>query len=185
LIKTDDDNLDSDYITVLEVNWIWSECMFRREFIRLATLAAGAVPFSSSTRFGVTEVHGANATNPKGKNSSPDTELLKIFQNPPNQYRPMVRWWWNGDRITAEEITRELDVLQRAGIGGVEINPIKFPAEADPLNTKALAWMSDEWIAVLKVALQDCKEKRMTCDMIVGSGGHMEASSLPGRNRPR
>jgi hypothetical protein len=143
--------------------------MFRREFIRLASLAAGAVPFSKSVRLSAAEQHGIDVSNARDKNL-PTDELLRLFQNPPNPYRPMVRWWWNGDRISADEITRELDVLQRAGIGGVEINPIKFPAEADPLNTKALTWMSDEWIAVLKVALQGCKERGMTCDMIVGSG---------------
>jgi len=143
--------------------------MFRREFIRLASLAAGAVPFLRFARLSAAEQHGTDISNARDKNLPAD-ELLKLFQDPPNAYRPMVRWWWNGDRVSADEITRELDVLQRAGIGGVEINPIKFPTEADPVNTKALTWMSDEWIAVLKVALQGCKERGMTCDMIVGSG---------------
>ena len=82
----------------------------------------------------------------------------------------MVRWWWNGDRVAGDEILRELDVLQVAGIGGVEINPIRFPSEADPMDTRALTWMSDEWIDVLEVALRGTKERGMTCDMIVGSG---------------
>ena len=99
-----------------------------------------------------------------------EAELQTLFEDPPNRYRPMVRWWWNGDRVTAEEVTRELDVLQKAGIGGVEINPIKFPSEADPLDTRALTWMSDDWITVLEAALRGTKERGMTCDMIVGSG---------------
>lgn len=118
--------------------------MFRREFIRLASFAAGAVPFSGSAGLGATGQHGTNASHSEDKNVSPDTDLLKIFRDPPNRYRPMMRWWWNGDRVSADEITRELDVMQKAGIGGVEINSIKFPAEADPLNTTALTWMSDE-----------------------------------------
>ena len=65
---------------------------------------------------------------------------------------------------------RELDVLRAAGIGGVEINPIKFPAEADPLQTRALVWLSDEWIETLRVVLKGAKELDLTCDMIVGSG---------------
>jgi hypothetical protein len=82
----------------------------------------------------------------------------------------MVRWWWNGDRVVGDEVLRELDVMKAAGIGGVEINPIRFPAEADPMNTTALTWMSDEWVKVLEVALKGTKERGMTCDMIVGSG---------------
>jgi len=99
-----------------------------------------------------------------------ETSLYDLFRQPANQYRPMVRWWWNGDRVVGEEILRELDVLQAAGVGGVEINPIRFPAEADPMNTKALTWMSDEWLDMLEVALRGTKERGMTCDMIVGSG---------------
>jgi hypothetical protein len=104
------------------------------------------------------------------RTSNTDVSLYEIFREPANQYRPMVRWWWNGDRVVGSEILRELDVLQAAGIGGVEINPIRFPAGADPMNTKALTWMSDEWIQVLEVALKGTKERGMTCDMIVGSG---------------
>ena len=44
-------------------------------------------------------------------------------------YQPFVRWWWNGDKVEKDEITRELRLLKEAGIGSVEINPIKFPAK--------------------------------------------------------
>ncbi len=54
-------------------------------------------------------------------------DLYKQFQNPDSRYRPFVRWWWNGDRVEAEELVRELHLLKEAGIGGVEINPISFP----------------------------------------------------------
>lgn len=140
--------------------------MLRRDFLRLSSFAAGAFSFSHAK----TLKHGAEVSSALHPESSAGEDLFQIFQNPPNAYRPMVRWWWNGDRVSSDEVIRELDVLLRAGIGGVEINPIKFPAEADPLGTKALTWMSDEWIAVLKVAVQGCKERGMTCDMIVGSG---------------
>jgi len=46
-------------------------------------------------------------------------ELFSGFQNPPAEARPFVRWWWNGNRLQKEEIVRQLDVLHKAGIGGV------------------------------------------------------------------
>ena len=52
----------------------------------------------------------------------------------------------------------------------MEINPIRFPSEADPLDTKALIWMSDEWIEALDAVLTGTKARGMVCDMIVGSG---------------
>ncbi|AXC12542.1 glycoside hydrolase family 2, sugar binding [Acidisarcina polymorpha] len=129
----------------------------------MTSLSVGALPF-----VGLQGYEGMSGL--ASRKSIKDVSLYEIFREPANQYRPMVRWWWNGDRVVGEEILRELDVLQAAGIGGVEINLIRFPAEADPMNTKALTWMSDEWIQVLKVALKGTKERGMTCDMIVGSG---------------
>ena len=58
------------------------------------------------------------------KNSVNDGLLFEKFQSPDANARPMVRWWWNDDRIEAEEIRRELAVMKEAGIGGVEVNPI-------------------------------------------------------------
>ena len=64
-----------------------------------------------------------------------DSELYHRFCNPESSDRPFVRWWWNGNRIQAEELVRELRLLHDAGVGGVEINPVKFPEEADLLDT--------------------------------------------------
>jgi hypothetical protein len=146
--------------------------VIRREFIRLASLTAGTLPFSgltncSASSFGLSKSDDEGSRAPS---QLANTSLYDLFRQPANRYRPMVRWWWNGDRVVADEILRELDVLLAAGIGGVEINPIRFPAEAAPMNTKALTWMSDEWLDVLEVALQGTRERGMTCDMIVGSG---------------
>ena len=137
--------------------------MIRRDFIRLASLTAGSIPAAKLSKAIIPWEQSIN------KIPAP-SGLFEIFKNPANQYRPFVRWWWNGDRLQAGEILRELDILQAAGIGGVEINPIKFPNEADPMDTQTLTWLSDEWIDMLSVALKGAKDRGMYCDMIVGSG---------------
>ena len=53
-------------------------------------------------------------------------DIDRQFLAPEMQYRPYVRWWWNGDRVEPQEIIRELQVMQDAGIGGVEISPIEY-----------------------------------------------------------
>ncbi|HCQ72470.1 MAG TPA: glycoside hydrolase family 2, partial [Rikenellaceae bacterium] len=106
-------------------------------------------------------------------------DLYKLFQNPDNRYRPFVRWWWNGDRVEAEELVRELHILKDAGIGGVEINPIAFPYGADAMGTKPLKWLSDEWIDMLKVVFDEAERIGMTCDLIIGSGWPFGAETLP------
>ena len=80
----------------------------------------------------------------------------------------MVEW---GSFAKKKEILQELDIIEKAaGIGGVEINPIKFPSNTDDLNIKSLEWLSDEWIDMLEVALKGARRDMYDCDMIVGSG---------------
>ena len=105
-------------------------------------------------------------------------QLYSQFQKPDNQYRPFVRWWWNGDRVKAEELIRELHIMKEAGIGGVEINPISFPSGADTLDTKPLKWLSEEWIDMLDVVFDEATKIGMQCDLIIGSGWPFGAESL-------
>ena len=104
-----------------------------------------------------------------------------MFRDPQSIYRPFVRWWWNGDKVEADELKRELHILKEAGIGGVEINPVKFPGnDTDDLGKKSLPWLSDEWIDMLKVTFDEAKSLDMTCDLIVGSGWPFGAEFLKG-----
>lgn len=137
--------------------------MFKR-IIRIAVLSAALLAGSF-----------ASLTAASGPTSA---ELYRQFRNPDNNYRPFVRWWWNGDKVEAEELIRELHLLKEAGIGGVEINPISFPAKEDPLNKKALTWLSDEWIEMLQVVFDEAKKLDMTCDLIIGSGWPFGAETL-------
>lgn len=111
--------------------------------------------------------------------------LYSIFRNPDPVYRPFVRWWWNGDKIEADELVRELRLLKEAGIGGVEINPIEFPSRipGDDLGIPSLTWLSDEWIEMLQVTFDEAKRLGITCDLIVGSGWPFGAESLDPEER--
>ena len=103
-------------------------------------------------------------------NANNQEEYFNGFQNPPVNSKLFVRWWWNGNRLDKKEILRELDVMTAAGIGGVEINPIAFPGDTDPVGYQELTMFSEEWLDMLKTALEGAKERRLVCDMIVGSG---------------
>lgn len=105
--------------------------------------------------------------------------LWNGFHEPPSAVRPFVRWWWNGDKVTKRELVRELDVLKAAGIGGVEINPIKFPDDDDPLGIPSLKWLSREWCEMVRAAVDAARERGMTADMIVGSGWPFGGRFLP------
>ncbi|MDF3076575.1 MAG: hypothetical protein K0S09_464 [Sphingobacteriaceae bacterium] len=96
--------------------------------------------------------------------------LYKSFQNPSAAARPFVRWWWNGGRVVKEELIRELDMLKEKGIGGVEINPIAFPADNNAMDYKPLNWLSPEWLEMVEATVKAAKQRGITCDIIVGSG---------------
>lgn len=143
--------------------------MNRRSFIVQGSIVAGGYPFrkllSSS---GLVDA---------------GTNLYSIFKNPPAVCRPFVRWWWTGNKVEREELARELRLLKEAGIGGVEINPIKFPARTADLGKPAIQWLSPEWIDLLKFSFEEAKKLDMTCDLIVGSGWPFGAEWLKGEER--
>ena len=100
------------------------------------------------------------------------------------QERPWVRWWWNGDKVDTLELKRELRLLHEAGIGGVEINPIEFPAKrCDSLGVASLKWLSDEWLDALAATLREAKHLGMGCDLLVGSGWPFGMEILPMEER--
>ena len=100
------------------------------------------------------------------------------------QTKPFVRWWWNGDKVDTIELKRELHLLHEAGIGGVEINPIEFPAKrCDSLGIRSLTWLSDEWIEALGATLREAKRLGMQCDLLVGSGWPFGSETIPMNER--
>lgn len=139
--------------------------MDRRRFISGSALAAAGW-FAAPRLRAVTLSHDEGRL-PGGKNS-----LFELFANPGSEYRPFVRWWWNGNKVEAGELIRELHMLRAAGIGGVEINPVAFPSrfEGDDLGKPSLEWPGREWSSMLKVVFDEAKRLGITCDLIVGSG---------------
>jgi len=111
--------------------------------------------------------------------------LWELFRNPPPGYRPFVRWWWNGNKVEAGELIRELQLLKAAGIGGVEINPVAFPSrsEGDDLGKPSLLWLSREWCEMLAVVFEEARRLSMTCDLIVGSGWPFGAEDISEEER--
>jgi hypothetical protein len=127
----------------------------RRTFIKSGLFLTAGIPL----------LQGCELSN----NQNVRDELFELFRHPPVTSKPFVRWWWNGDKLSAEEILRELDIMKEAGIGGVEINPVAFPG-GDDLGIPSLTWLSPEWIEMVKVALKGAEERDIICDIIVGSG---------------
>ncbi len=149
--------------------------MIRRIFIKQLTAGSAALVLSQSSW---------SFINSRDHTSS-DKDLYGLFKNPGLNFHPFVRWWWNGNKVDAGELIRELRLLKEAGIGGVEINPIEFPTrfEGDDLGKPSLKWLSDEWTGMLRIVFEEAKSLGMTCDLIVGSGWPFGAEYLEGEER--
>jgi hypothetical protein len=79
-----------------------------------------------------------------GGKAAADTHegVLQAFRNPPGEFRTAPLWVWN-DRMTREEISRELADFKARGIGGVFIHP--RPGLVTP-------YLSEEWFSLWKYA---------------------------------
>lgn len=117
------------------------------------------------------------------QNSKGPIDYYALFQRPQSHYSPFVRWWWNGNKVEKEELSRELKLLKEAGIGGVEINPISFPSRTDDLNKPSVQWLSEEWIDLVKHACEEAKSLDMTADLLVGSGWPFGSEDLKEEER--
>jgi hypothetical protein len=143
--------------------------LHRRRFLQLGSITLAGIPLIKLT---------AQAAWYDHVTTSPKEDLYELFKNPKDAAKPFVRWWWNGNRVVKSELLRELDILKAAGVGGVEINSIRFPDTSNPLNYKEMNWLSDEWLDMLKTAVDGAKQRGLVCDIIMGSGWPFGAEFL-------
>lgn len=73
----------------------------------------------------------------------PSSSLLTGFQSPPNSAKPRVWWHWMNGNITKEGITKDLEWMNRVGIGGFQNFDANF--STPQLTSKKLVFMTPEW----------------------------------------
>ncbi len=67
-----------------------------------------------------------NAQNAKGREVDAATkiDLFTCFTNPPEEAKPWVYWYWMRANVTSDGITRDLEAMAEAGIGGAYLMTI-------------------------------------------------------------
>ncbi len=97
--------------------------------------------------------------------------LYRQFQSPPDDARPMMRWWWFGPAVTKPELQKELETMHSVGIGGVEIQPV-YPMMLDDESKgiKNLAYLSPEFLDDVRFANVTARSLGMRVDITLGSG---------------
>ena len=100
--------------------------------------------------------------------SQAQEELNKNFLTPPAAAKPRVWWHWMNGNITKEGIQKDLEWMDRSGIGGL----MNFDANLfTPVVVKQkLAYMTPEWKDAFKFTTELAKQKNLEL-AIAGSPG--------------
>lgn len=93
------------------------------------------------------------------------------FANPPNEARPMVRWWWFGAAVVKPEILRELQQMKADGIQGAELAFEYAEVLDDPgKGLKNLPFLSPEMLDDVAYAQAEGRKLGLRIDVTLGSG---------------
>ena len=97
--------------------------------------------------------------------------LESTFRNPPEDCKLMMRWWWFGPAVTHEELLRELQEMKRAGVGGVEVQPVYPLTLDDPNHGRVnLPYLSPEFLNAIRYTAQATHRLGLRMDLTLGSG---------------
>jgi len=77
--------------------------------------------------------------------AQPATSIDKDFANPPPAAKPMVWWHWMGRSITKEGITKDLESMQAAGIGGATIFNLTSSVQGYAQPFKNTPWPENDF----------------------------------------
>jgi hypothetical protein len=81
--------------------------------------------------------------------------------------RPWSRWWWHGSSVEQTSLTRQLETLREAGIGGVEITPI-YGVRGD--EAQFIPYLSEQWLVMVEHTLREAVRLGLGVDMATGTG---------------
>src|SRR5581483_6373196 len=98
-------------------------------------------------------------------------DVRRGFENPPDDARIMMRWWWFGPAVTKAELEREMRLMKEGGIGGFEVQPV-YPLALDGTKPgfRNLPYLSDEFIDALRFTSEKARELGLRMDLTLASG---------------
>jgi hypothetical protein len=100
-------------------------------------------------------------------------QLRHSFENPPDDARIMMRWWWFGPAVTKPELEREMRLMKEGGIGGFEVQPVY------PLGFQNTQYLSNEFLDALRFTGEKARELGLRMDLTLGSGWPFGGPHIP------
>ena len=99
--------------------------------------------------------------------SSTQVKEPVIWPEITRENKPWTRWWWLGAAVDEKNITRELEDMKAAGIGGVEITSIYGVNGQEKRNVN---YLSEKWLELLAHTCREAERLDMGVDLPLGSG---------------
>ena len=97
--------------------------------------------------------------------------LQRLFVEPPDDARIMMRWWWFGPTVTKAGLEREMRLMKDGGVGGFEIQPV-YPVVLDDADQgfQTQAFLSNGFLDHVRFAADKARELGLRVDLTLGSG---------------
>src|SRR5258707_10393674 len=97
--------------------------------------------------------------------------IRRSFAAPPDESRPMVRWWWFGPSVTPEEIEAEMRRMKEGGFGGFELAVVYPMALDDPVaGLVNERYLSPGFLDKVAFPSRKARELGLRLDLTLGSG---------------
>lgn len=98
-------------------------------------------------------------------------QIQQQFLSPPDDSKPMVRWWWFGPAVEKTEISRELQQMKADDFGGVELAFVYPQAVDNPdRGLKNLPFLSPEMLDAVNYAQTEGRKLGLRVDLTLCSG---------------
>ncbi|MCJ7447349.1 MAG: hypothetical protein MUO72_06650 [Bacteroidales bacterium] len=104
-----------------------------------------------------------------------NNSLEKGFKNPPESAKPRTWWHWTNSNITREGITKDLEWMKRAGIGGMQLADVSS-GQGQTVKEK-IVFGSPEWLEAVKHAAAEAR--RLNLEMTIFSSAGWSLTGGP------
>jgi hypothetical protein len=90
-----------------------------------------------------------------------------VWPETTNVTKPWTRWWWHGSTVNPSGLRANMELLQEAGLGGVEITPIY---DVKGYEDQAISFLSEQWMKILEYTLKEGNRLDLGIDLADASG---------------
>jgi len=90
--------------------------------------------------------------------------------------KPWTYWWWMGSAVTKQDITKQLEIFQKSGLGGVHIIPIYGVKGAE---ASFIPFLGTTWLDVMGHTVKEGKRLGIGVDLSTGTGWPFGGPNIP------